>query len=373
MLAAQLECLSYCALHDDESFVRVSNDELLSFLRTNVWSVLAPSDRELFEKVLGAPRSRQLSRTPLLDLIHDSPESRYERYRRDVTGLARACASKLMADAVCELDAIKLVVSTTSVAGICPPVSSIVMNHLGLSPATQGIDLSHMGCAGLIWGIELAARLLQEGEAALVLGLELTSFMADYRGDAENLLAATVFGDGVGGVLVSRGRSGAGKFTFSSFDGSTVVTAGGLSCIQYRGGTVAPRIRLETTIGEVASMGIKLALQDLVRHEFVSVWQKARYLVDRRVPAWETAVDYFVVHTAGNAVLKQVSSALKATDRQFAHNFASFAEFGNTSSTSFLYSLKRLEQQGKLDRGSRLLFLTYGSGFMTKAAAARVN
>jgi 3-ketoacyl-CoA synthase len=93
-------------------------------------------------------------------------------------------------------------------------------------------------------------------------------------------------------------------------------------------------------------------------------------LLRRTTPRWQENVDYFVLHAAGNSILKGLGERLGLTDAQAAHNFTNFNTYGNTSSTSLYYGLHELERSRELRRGDRLLFLGYGSGFMTRCMYA---
>jgi 3-ketoacyl-CoA synthase len=250
----------------------------------------------------------------------------------------------------------------------------VIAHHLGLSWSTQAIDLGYMGCSAAIWGSELAARLLKPGEVALILSAELTSAMSNLRGGPETLAASCVFGDGVGAFLVAAPpHPFAPRFHVHGFGGSLICTDQAMDCIRYEPNPVFHEIRLKDTIPEVAGQGIATTLTPLVREHLVTVAQKLRYLIARSVPRWQENVDYFVLHAAGNKILKGIQATLGLTDRQVAHNFDSFNKYGNTSSSSIFYSLRELEATRPLARGDRVVFLAYGSGFMTKGMYATAS
>jgi predicted naringenin-chalcone synthase len=162
------------------------------------------------------------------------------------------------------------------------------------------------------------------------------------------------------------------KFRAQDFSGSLVTHDVAMDCIRYEPNPVYHEIRLKDTIAEVAEEGIRTAIEPLVRRNLVTARQKLAYLVTRQVPKWQANLDYCLLHTAGNSILRSLQRALKLTDGQIAHNFECFRKYGNTSSASVYYSLRELERTVSLRSGDRLLFLTYGSGFMTKTMYATV-
>jgi alkylresorcinol/alkylpyrone synthase len=368
-----IDCLAFEALDSEAHMRRVSNHEFLDYLRRTVWDGLTADKRELFEKLLASDRSRFVACDDLDELAADTHETRYRRYKDRLESLSLKCIDSLMTRADVPRQAIALVLTNHTVGGVCPPLSSLVAHHLGLSPTVQAIDLAYMGCSAGIWGMELAARLLTPGQVGIILSTELTSVMTNVSGVAESLVASCVFGDGIGAFLVaSPPHPFKARFRAVDFSGSLISTQGGLDCIRYEPNPVYHEIRLKETIPAVAKQGIRQALEPLVRRNLVTLTQRIAYLFNRRAPHWQHHVDYFVLHTAGNKILKDIQETLGLTNAQTGHNFECFRKYGNTSSASIYYSLRELEATTPLKSGDRLVFLAYGSGFMTKGMYAAV-
>lgn len=372
-MTAKLDILAYEALNADKHLRRLTNAEYLDTLKRTVWKKLNAEQQGLYEKLLAADRSRYVALADFDKLMHDDHESRSKAYKAQLESLSVKCVDALMEKSGIPADKVKLVITNHTVGGICPPISSLIINRLGLSPAVQAIDMAFMGCASAVWGAELAARLLKPGELAVVLSAELTSAATNLAGEPQSLVANTVFGDGVGAFLLGKpGHGFTPRFKLHDFSGSLVCDDDGLNCIRYEPNSVFYAVNLKETIPQVAGRGIKHCIEPIVRRRLVTLKQKIKYLFDRKIPDWQKNIDYFVLHTAGNKILKGVKESLKLTDKQVAHNFACFARHGNTSSASIYYALQELERTQKLIKGDRLLILAYGSGFMTKCMYATV-
>jgi 3-ketoacyl-CoA synthase len=368
-----LDCIAFDALDAEAHLRRVSNEEYLAYLRRTVWHELSLEKRALFEKLLASDRARYIACDTLDEFLDDTHERRYRRYKAQLERCALRCVDALIARAEVPASKIALVVTNHTVGGVCPPLSSLIAHHLRLGPSVQAIDLGYMGCAAGIWGVELASRLLQPGQAAVILSAELTSVMTNLQGVTESLVASCVFGDGVGAFLVAapphRFKT---KFRVLDYTGSLITTDRGMDCIRYEPNPVYHEIRLKETILQVAGEGIREALDPLVRRRLVSLPQRAASLVNRQQPRWQRNVDYVVLHTAGNKILDGLKTTLGLSESQTAHNSEAFRKYGNTSSASVYYSLRELETSNALRRGDRLLFLAFGSGFMTKGMYAAV-
>lgn len=362
-----IDCLAYEALNSEAHMRKVSNSEYLDYLRLTVWERLTLDQRALFEKLLAGDRSRFISFDQLEEFATDTHETRYRRYKERLESLSIKCIDSLMAQADVPREKIKLILTNHTVGGVCPPLSSLIAHHLNLPWSVQAIDLAYMGCSAAIWGMELAARLLRPGDVGIILSTELTSVMTNLGGTPESLVGSCVFGDGMGAFLVAvpphRYKA---KFRALDFSGSLISTDHGLDCIRYEPNPIYHEIRLKETIPAVAKQGIEKALEPLVRRKMLTLKQKIRYLINRRTPRWQENVDYLILHTAGSKILKGIQESLDLSDRQTGHNIRCFNKYGNTSSASIYYSLRELETTTALKAGDRLLFLAYGSGFMTK-------
>ena len=372
--AVVIDCLASDVLDPDKHLTRVSNKEYLEFLQSLVWERLSEDQREMFEKLLASDRARYIACDDVHALRTDTHETRYRRYKQALERLSVACLDGLFARSTVAPDEVKLIVTNHTVGGICPPLSSILAQHLRLPSSVKTLDLAYMGCSAAIWGLELCSRLLEPGQIALILSTELTSVMTNLSGPSESLVASCVFGDGIGAWLVAiPPHKYAAKFRVRDFSGSVITHQSAMDCIRYEPNPVYHEIRLKDTIVTVATEGIQTALEPLIRRNLVTTRQKLCYALTKRIPKWQENVDYCVLHTAGNNILRSLQQALNLGDAQIAHNFDCFRKYGNTSSASVYYSFRELERSAALKRGDRLLFLAFGSGFMTKSMYATVG
>jgi alkylresorcinol/alkylpyrone synthase len=371
---SRLDVLGFRPLDAERHLVRVSN----AAFRESVDSCLAdklpePSVR-LYHRLLSADRSRYLTDFDVADRLVEDHAARYRRYQERTRTLLLACVDDLLARSPVDPARIRAVVCNTTVGGTVPNLTSLVCSHLGLPPSTRVVDLGYMGCAAALVGLELVETMLRPGELGLVVSAELTSVMANMATDCEaSLVANTVFGDGMGAFLVAKRPHRERAFLrVVGATGSVLADEDALAAITYEANPVYHEIRLSPTIPEVAGRGVRAALEPLVRRHLTTPAQRARYLLDRRTPDWQRHVDFAVMHTAGSKVLTLLANALGLPAQKVAHNLEAFRQHGNTSSASLHYALDQLVRTQRLARGQRLLFLGYGSGFLTRAAVMRV-
>jgi 3-ketoacyl-CoA synthase len=370
-----LDILAWNALDADAHMTRVTNADF----RRLVEDVLAPklSDEqvELYLKLLRSDRSRYIAADDVAENLDDDHGRRYARYRERTSTLARACVDDLLAGSGLDGGSIRAIVANTTVGGMVPNMTSQLANHLGARRGTRVMDLGYMGCAAALVGLDVVEGLLRPGDVGLVVSTELTSVMTNLLAETnESLVANTVFGDGVGAFLVARRPHSYGVALHLRGHAESVLTDDeAISAVTYEPNSVYHEIRLHDTIAKTAARGVAEVMRPLVRSHLSTAAERARYLVTKQVPRWQRHVDRAVLHTAGRRVIEGLTDALSLDERQAAHNLTAFDRYGNTSSASLYYSLEELRRREALVEGQRLLFLGYGSGFLTRGAVMRAG
>lgn len=371
---SKLDILAFNALDADKHLLHVSNAAFRDMVHSRLRPQLSDAQVALYDKLLQSDRSRYLAGTTMHQNLDDGYASRYARYRSNNRTLSLACVDALLAKAGVEPSAIRVIVSNNTVGGMIPNLTSVIAGHLGLGHATRVLDLGYMGCATALLALKAIEDELRPGELGLVLSAEITSVMVNLLADNDaSLVANTVFGDGIGAFLVAKRPHRERAFLrIHGHAGSLLADDKALAAVTYESNAVYHEIRLHGTIPEVAARGVRHVLEPLVRKHLVNWQDKLGYLLAKRMPRWQRHVDYAVLHTAGNKVLEGLTQALEFERGQVEHNFAAFRRYGNTSSASLYYALDELTRSARLRTGQRLLFLGYGSGFLTRGCVMEV-
>lgn len=368
---SRLDILNFTAVDGDDHLLRVTNAEFSEFVDAKLTPFLSPEQRELYTKLLTGTRARYMAADELDFDLRETHADRYARYRDKTSLLAKLCIDGLFAKAGMT-PPISVVVANTTVGGMIPTMASIIGGHVGLKGNGRLFDLGYMGCATALLALELVEQQLKPGEVGIVISAELTSIMTNLRPTTDaSLVANTVFGDGVGAFLVAK-RPHAYKalLHIRGHAGNVQTDPDALAAITYEPNPLYHEIRLQRTIAAVAGRGVRSVMEQLVRSTIATPGQKLRYLATQTVPKWQDRVDYAVLHTAGRRILDDLNTAMGLSEQQGRHNFSTFHKYSNTSSASVYYNLSELTRQQTLTRGQKLLFLGYGSGFMTRGTFA---
>lgn len=367
-----LDILNFAALDNDAHLLRVTNGQFLDFVETRLAPSLTTAQIELYGKLLTGNRTRYMAAEAMDFSLTETHAARYARYRDRTSELARLCVDALLAK-MDTTPTISAVVANTTVGGTIPSLASVIGGHVHLAHDGRLIDLGYMGCAAALLALEVVEQQLKPGQVGIVVSAELTSIMTNLSPTTDaSLVANTVFGDGVGAFLVARRpHRFAPMFHIKRHASDFQTDPEALAAITYEPNEAYHEIRLQRTIADVAGRGVRRVMEQLVRTSIATPAQKLRYLATGKMPDWQHAVDYAVLHTAGRKILDELSQALALDDTQASHNFASFHHYSNPSSASLYYVLTELARLGPPRRGQSVLFLAYGSGFMTRGMFAK--
>ncbi len=202
-------------------------------------------------------------------------------------------------------------------------------------------------CAGFIYGLSLAKNFILAGQGTniLVIGSEILSRFTDYKDRATCIL----FGDGAGAAVVR---------------GTGDEHAGILSTCLGADGTLG-NILYCNAWGENRTMVM----------EGREVFKNAvRMMIDMSYKAIAAAgltigdIDYLIPHQANIRIINAMRDTMKLPQEKIVVNIENY---GNTSSASIPLALNEAMADGRVRKGSTVLFTSLGGGLAVASAVVR--
>ncbi|MBI3940200.1 MAG: type III polyketide synthase [Acidobacteria bacterium] len=255
-------------------------------------------------------------------------------------------------DSVASIDQV-IYVTTTGL--MTPSLEAHLFNYAGLRPDVRRSPLFGIGCAGGVNALAHARdfALCYPDSRTLILAVELcgqTFQKADTS--VKNLIAASLFGDGVAAVLVDGAKR--------AFSGPRIFSA--------RSELI--RGSLDVMGWDVTDKGLELILSPRV-HCYVRDHLPGivnRFLDENALALSD--IDYCIFHPGGPRILRAYQEGFGVSPEALRFSRHTLRCYGNISSASALFVLKDVIERGRPAEGEIGLIAAMGPGFAAELALA---
>ena len=285
-------------------------------------------------------------------------ERRIARPDESLASLCETAARRAMsrADVTAEeLDAI--VLSTVSPDRRMPGTACDVQALLGADNAAA-FDIS-AACPGFIYGLGIAEGFVATGTSrtVLVLGGEKLSCITDW----EDRSTAVLFGDGAGAAIV-RPAQPDGRGLLSTF----LKTDGRLAPLLWipGGGSLEP---VSEKVLQERSHFMKMKGREVFKAAVLAMAEATDEAL-RRACVTADQIDLFVPHQAN---VRIIEATAKHAGIPMDKVMVNLEKYGNTSAASIPLALEQALEEGRVAKGSLLLFVAFGAGFTWGSAVVR--
>jgi predicted naringenin-chalcone synthase len=283
------------------------------------------------------------------------PDDFHRRYRDGLAALAPRVAAEALLRAGLGGEDVDFVVFASCTGYTCPGYSVELAHALGVPEGRPTANLLGMGCTALVPALRAAWDHLRSepGSRALVVAAEICSATYWIDDDLEAAVGNALFGDGAAAIVLSsreddleRGREAMARIEgFRTLRDGRALSAMGFT---QRGGRL--RVRLASEIPEtIVPLAVRMAkaleLEDGARVAFHPGGRKILDLLEQDLPpGWEAPIGW------SRAVLR---------------------DFGNMSSPTAAFVLKRSFEERPLQTGERGAIFTMGPGISVEAMKMR--
>jgi alpha-pyrone synthase len=288
------------------------------------------------------PPNWQLDPTPG---THD----RNQLYQTYAAKIAESAAEQAIQQAQLSPEAITHLIVVSCTGFSAPGVDVHLIQQLGLRSDIDRTMIGFMGCYAAFNGLKTAHAICQSNPKArvLVVCVELCTLHFQAEDTIESVVINAIFGDGAAAAILSSesDAEAAGKLAY--VDGYSLLAPDSLDLMHW-------------TIGNT---GFLMGLSSKVPATIVEhLPGYLKTLLDRN-HLTQSAIDFWAVHPGGRQIVDQIQSLLELSDNMVADSYAVLREYGNMSSTTILFILKRLLAQHQA--GSRFgngVAMAFGPG-----------
>jgi predicted naringenin-chalcone synthase len=241
---------------------------------------------------------------------------------------------------------------TVSCTGMSAPGLDLqVMELMDFEKAIFRTSINFMGCYAAIHALKIADAICKtEREAqVLIVCTELCTLHFQREATMDNMASSLLFGDGAAAVLVMHDTASNSGLTIGSFYSE-----------------INPKGRRDMA-WELSSSGFLMTLSgyvpELIEEDFAAIVERALSKQNMN----KEDISHWCIHPGGKRILQAIHKSLQFTNGQLQCSYDVLREFGNLSSASILFVLKKLLQQKNL----RSLFgAAFGPGLTVETFTA---
>jgi len=280
-----------------------------------------------------------------------------DKHRRTAVEIGGEAIAKCLNARGVRPEEVDYLVVVTTTGFLCPSLSSLLVDPVGLRSNIHRNDIVGMGCNaaqnGLLAATQYAAA--HPGSLTLLLACEICSAAYVLDMTVRNAVVNSLFGDGAAAILLVADEK------YSAADGPQVVD-------------------FES---HLVSSGAGEMRFDMVNGKFVfTLGRDVPYLIGEELPKPIRAllarhglrprhIAHWLVHSGGKKVIDSVKYNLGLTDHDLRHTRTVLRRFGNLSSASILFSVQELMREGVAQAGDWAVTVAMGPGVSIETGLLR--
>jgi alkylresorcinol/alkylpyrone synthase len=320
-----------------------------------VWDALGRTRGRRMPKLRGEEGARtRYFVEPLTTLMEQRTQSQQtDAYLEHARVLARrVCCNALERSGAAPGD-IGLVIGVSCTGVVLPSLDAELIPLIGLRPDVARLPITELGCGGGVAGLARGLDYLRAypDRSVLLFAVEIPSltFHPDDR-SIDNLVAAMVFADGAGAVVLRAAKQQPG---WTLEHGGTVLVPEGAGHLGYELRDGGLRVILSRELPDVVEAHLRGAVETFLAGAGVSL----------------TDIDAVAAHPGGPRIVDAIECALGLDPDALVTSRSVFARNGNASSAGIFFTLEEMQRVGT--RG-RVLAIAFGPGLSIELALMRL-
>jgi len=356
-----------------------TQEEIYHFMASHF--PMEQSERELYRQLLleGPIRGRYIAVDEDEEICSQDADRLVERFARHSRRIAAQAAEAAMHQAGLDASQIEALIVNTCTGYLCPGLSSYLVEDLGLPAYTAVLDLMGMGCGGAVPNLEAGCRMIQSGakKTVLCLSVEICSATFFLGPDPDLIVSNSIFSDGAAAAILQadlNGDAATGALkplvrsvpVRASNETPQGVTTNRLQFIDFESVTL-PRYREQLRYTTQGGRLRNVLTRNVPVIGAKAVAQATGRLLERHGLTSDD-IQWWAVHPGGTQVLMSVQKHLGLTEQTLRFSYETFRNYGNMSSPTVLFVLKKILDEANPRKNDRALLLSFGAGFTAFAA-----
>lgn len=245
---------------------------------------------------------------------------------------------------------------TVSCTGFSAPGFDFnIVKKLKLSPTIDRFHIGFMGCYGAFPAMKLARDICIANENArvLVVNVELCTLHFQQKFEPDLVVANAIFADGISAALISAHKEDSigNKLLLHSFFSRFIPDSE--NDMAWKIGLYGFDMKLSYYVPKLIDTNILPIMRELFKKNGIT----------------KDEIDIWAIHPGGKAILEKLEKTLKLTREDFSVSYDVLWNYGNMSSSTIMFVLKKILDNEKFGKIFAVAFgpgLTVETGYMEK-------
>ncbi|MFO8099634.1 MAG: type III polyketide synthase [Salinibacter sp.] len=284
-------------------------------------------------------------------------EERNERYREAAIPLAEDVGRRALDRADVAPEEITHVVAVSCTGFFAPGLDVELVKRLDLPATTQRTFIGFMGCYAAFNALRVAHGFCQSQPDArvLVVCTELCTLHFQIDNSLESVIVNSLFSDGAAAAVLSArdGADAAGRLAYA--DGRCQLDDDSMDDMTWAIGDTGFKMGLSSRVPDVVGNNLPTYVDNLLAPHALT----------------PDDLDFWAVHPGGRRIVEGAQEALGLSDDDVAESLGVLRDYGNMSSPTVLFVLKRILDQGAQGDGAppdRGVAMAFGPGLTIEGA-----
>ncbi len=272
-----------------------------------------------------------------------STARRNGHYRAAVVPLAEGVAGEALRQAGRKPEEVTHVVTATCTGFFAPGLDIELVKRLGLPSTTQRAAIGFMGCYAAFNALRVADSFCRANPDAVVLVVcaELCTLHFQVNDSMEQAVVNALFSDGAAAAIVSA-RAHPGSLEY--VDNQTLLDDDSMEDMTWDIGDTGFNMTLSSKVPRVIARHLPAYLDALLGRNGLK----------------QEDVDWWAIHPGGRAIVEKAQEVLGLEDVDVADSLAVLHDYGNMSSPTILFVLKRFLEKHRAAVADSEAGLGYG-------------
>lgn len=287
--------------------------------------------------------------------LSPSTKTRNDLYTIEARRLFSKTAADLLAGSPAfHSDDVTHVITVSCTGFFAPGPDYYIVKDLGLNPSVKRFHVGFMGCYAAFPALKMAEAFCTSDPSSVVLVvcLEFCSLHLEPSEDIDDIIATSVFADGVSGALVSARKpsDGAPALMIDSF--SSMLAPDSEGDMAWTIGDHGFDMVLSTYVPRILEANVAAIVDGLLQESGLA----------------RADIDHWAIHPGGRAILDKVEAGLNLSATALDASRSVLSQYGNMSSATILFVLDHIMKSGSGAAGDRMYAMAFGPGLTVESA-----